>query len=189
MIVMMNSGMRVEECMGLDWQDLNMIEVVNVSEKKRDYIDEIESHYVKVRIVNSKTGEREGIILGGGYFALQNLIKLYKENNIKITGNIWRNQKSFKEGLNNLLVESGLKHENRGDSRLTRDSKSFRHSFIQTMLDKKVTSTEIAKLLGTSTTMIDKHYTANMRFDNLIEVMNKVDRVKSTTKRHLRIVK
>ena len=59
----------------------------------------------------------------------------------------------------------------------------------QTMLDKKVTSTEIAKLLGTSTTMIDKHYTANMRFDNLIEVMNKVDRVKSTTKRHLRIVK
>jgi predicted transcriptional regulator len=57
------------------------------------------------------------------------------------------------------------------------------------MLDKKVTSTEIAKLLGTSTTMIDKHYTANMRFDNLIEVMNKVDRVKSTTKRHLRIVK
>ena len=116
------------------------------------------------------------------------LIKLYKDNDMKVTGNIWRNQKSFKEGLNNLLVESGLKHEKRGDTRLTRDSKSFRHSFIQTMLNKKVTSTEIAKLLGTSTTMIDKHYTANMRFDSLIETINKVDRNKSTTKRHLRLV-
>ena len=33
MIVMMNSGMRVEECMGLEWTDLQMIEVTNVRER------------------------------------------------------------------------------------------------------------------------------------------------------------
>lgn len=188
-IVMMNTGLRVDECMGMDWEDVQFCEKNNLSEKKRDYIDEIESNYLKLRVINSKTGEREGYGLGGSYFGLQNLMKLYKDNNIKITGNIWLNQRSFKEGLNNLLLESELKSEKRGDKRLTRDSKSFRHSFIQVMLDKGLSSTIIAKMLGTSTTMIDKNYTANMRIESLIEQMNKLDRNKKIQSSHLRLVK
>ncbi len=46
----------------------------------------------------------------------------------------------------------------------------------------------MVKLLGTSTIMTDKHFTANMCFKSLIEIMNRVDRNKSTTKRYLRLV-
>lgn len=188
-IIMMNTGLRVDECMGLDWGDIQFCERNNISEKKRDYYDDIESHYLKIRVVNSKTGEREGYGLGGGYFGLQNLLKLYKKNDIKVKGNIWLNQKSFKEGLNNLLNESGLKYEKKGDRKLTRDSKSFRHSFIQIMLDKGISSTLIAKMLGTSTMMIDKNYTANMRIDSLIEQMNKIDRENKLKNTKLKLVK
>jgi integrase len=185
----MNTGLRVDECMGLDWGDIQFCERNNITEKKRDYYDDIESHYLKIRVVNSKTGEREGYGLGGGYFGLQNLLKLYKKNDIKVKGNIWLNQKSFKEGLNNLLNESGLKYEKKGDTKLTRDSKSFRHSFIQIMLDKGISSTLIAKMLGTSTMMIDKNYTANMRIDSLIEQMNKIDRENKLQNSKLKLVK
>jgi site-specific recombinase XerD len=127
--------------------------------------------------------------MGSAYFGLQRLMKVYKDNNIKITGNIWLGQKSFREGLNSLLEESGLKIEKSGDRELTRDSKSFRHSFIQVLLDKGVNSTIIAKMLGTSTTMIDKNYTANMKVDSLIEQINKIERQSKIAKGNLRLVK
>jgi hypothetical protein len=57
------------------------------------------------------------------------------------------------------------------------------------MLDKGVTSTIIAKMLGTSTTMIDKNYTSNMRLDSLIEQMNKIDRENKLQNTRLKIVK
>ncbi len=49
------------------------------------------------------------------------------------------------------------------------DSKSFRNMFIQFMLDKNINSTAIAKNCGTSTTMIDKHYTANSALDSIMD--------------------
>ena len=84
---------------------------------------------------------------------------------------------------------SRLKTEKIGDRELTRDSKSFRHSFIQIMLDKGISSTLIAKMLGTSTMMIDKNYTANMRIDSLIEQMNKIDRENKLQNSKLKLVK
>ena len=44
-------------------------------------------------------------------------------------------------------------------------------------------------MLGTSTTMIDKNYTANMRIESLIEQMNKLDRNKKLQTTNLRLVK
>jgi integrase len=185
-IVMMGTGLRVDECMGLDWED---IKFGDKGTGKGHYYEEIESKYLIMRVVNSKTGEREGIGMGTAYYALQRLIKLYKDNNIKVTGNIWLGQKSFREGLNSLLDESGLKIEKSGDRELTRDSKSFRHSFIQIQLDKGNSATMIAKNLGTSTAMIDKNYTANMARDTLIEHINKIDRQSKIAKSNLRLVK
>ena len=57
------------------------------------------------------------------------------------------------------------------------------------ILDKGVNSTIIAKMLGTSTTMIDKNYTANMKVDSLIEQINKIERQSKIAKGNLRLVK
>ena len=187
-IVMMGTGLRVDECMGMDWEDVKF-ESRDREKRRGDYYSDIENNYLRMRVVNSKTGEREGYGMGSAYFGLQRLMKVYKDNNIKITGNIWLGQKSFREGLNSLLEESGLKIEKSGDRELTRDSKSFRHSFIQVLLDKGVNSTIIAKMLGTSTTMIDKNYTANMKVDSLIEQINKIERQSKIAKGNLRLVK
>ena len=185
---MMGTGLRVDECMGMDWEDVKF-ESRDREKRRGDYYSDIENNYLRMRVVNSKTGEREGYGMGSAYFGLQRLMKVYKDNNIKITGNIWLGQKSFREGLNSLLEESGLKIEKSGDRELTRDSKSFRHSFIQIQLDKGNSATMIAKNLGTSTAMIDKNYTANMARDTLIEHINKIDRQSKIAKSNLRLVK
>ena len=57
------------------------------------------------------------------------------------------------------------------------------------MLDIGISSTLIAKMLGTSTMMIDKNYTANMRIDSLIEQMNKIDRENKLQNSKLKLVK
>ena len=44
-------------------------------------------------------------------------------------------------------------------------------------------------MLGTSTTMIDKNYTANMKVDSLIEQINKIERQSKIAKGNLRLVK
>ena len=110
-------------------------------------------------------------------FYLDNLVKLYSSNpqfNCKVgEGTIFKLH-SFREGLNSLLDEADLKFEKLGDSRVKRDSKSFRHTFIQFMLNKGMSSTAIAKMCGTSTEMIDKYYTSNMALDTMMDTFNKV---------------
>ena len=69
-----------------------------------------------------------------------------------------------------------------GDSRVKRDAKSFRNTFIQFMLDKGMNSTVVAKMCGTSTQMIDKFYTANMALETMLDTFNKVSRS------HLKVV-
>ena len=85
-----------------------------------------------------------------------------------MSGNIW-NVNTFRHGLNSLLEEANLKTIKKGDRTLTIDSKSFRNTFIQFMLDKGVTSQAIAKNCGTSTTMIDKFYTANTALETALD--------------------
>ena len=97
------------------------------------------------------------------------MVKLYSSNpqfNCKVgEGTIFKLH-SFREGLNSLLDEADLKFEKLGDSRVKRDSKSFRHTFIQFMLNKGMSSTAIE--------MIDKYYTSNMALDTMMDTFNKV---------------
>jgi hypothetical protein len=117
----------------------------------------------------SKTSERECVSVSSAYFAITRLINLYKTTGLgQIKGRVW-GVNSFREGLNTLLNEAGLKNIKRGDEELTVDSKSFRNTFIQFMLDKGLNSTAIAKNCGTSTTMIDKHYTANSALESILD--------------------
>ena len=66
----------------------------------------------------------------------------------------------------------------RSDDALTLDNKSFRNMFIQFMLDKGFNSTAVAKNCETSTTMIDKHYTANSALISTIDSWLQTGRTK-----------
>ena len=116
--------------------------------------------------------------VSSAYFSITRLINLYKTTGLgQIKGRVW-GVNSFREGLNTLLNEAGLKNIKRGDEELTVDSKSFRNTFIQFMLDKGLNSTAIAKNCGTSTTMIDKHYTANSALDSIMDSWLQTGRTK-----------
>ena len=186
-IFMVGTGLRVDEALQLEWEDIRCIDrekVVNrqatetiVSAYGKDFLSQLERYYLQINVGISKSRPHTAYGTGSAYFAYQNLIKLYTSNpqfNCKVgEGTIFKLH-SFREGLNSLLDEADLKFEKLGDSRVKRDSKSFRHTFIQFMLNKGMSSTAIAKMCGTSTEMIDKYYTSNMALDTMMDTFNKV---------------
>ena len=187
-IFMVGSGLRVDETLNLQWDDVQMMDrskVRNISKKTfgDDFLGELERYYLIINVSQSKTNERKAYGTGSAYFAFKNLIRLYKETHFKKVGegSIF-DVKSFREGLNSLLNECNLKFAKIGDSRVKRDAKSFRNTFIQFMLDKGMNSTVVAKMCGTSTQMIDKFYTANMALETMLDTFNKVSRS------HLKVV-
>ena len=169
-VFMVGTGLRVDECLSLHFED---IQLVDRQQSKKNIqneikIDEHSRYYCKIWVRQSKTKERECYSVSSSYYAITRLINLYKTTGLgQIKGRVWGVQ-SFREGLNSLLNEAKLKNIKRGDETLTVDSKSFRNTFIQFMLDKGLNSTSIAKNCGTSSTMIDKHYTANSALDSII---------------------
>ena len=169
-VFMVGTGLRVDECLSLHFED---IQLVDRQQSKKNIqneikIDEHSRYYCKIWVRQSKTKERECYSVSSSYYAITRLINLYKTTGLgQIKGRVWGVQ-SFREGLNSLLNEANLKQIKRGDEILTVDSKSFRNTFIQFMLDKGLNATSIAKNCGTSSTMIDKHYTANSALDSII---------------------
>ena len=168
---MVGTGLRVDECLNLHFDD---VEMVDRQKSKRIMEQEItlnenERYYLKIYLRKSKTNkEREVKSVSSAYFAYKRLINLYKTTGLgSISGTIF-NVKSFREGLNSLLKEAGLKTIKRGDRTLTIDSKSLRSTFIQFMLDKGVKAIDIAKNCGTSVTMIENFYTANVALENML---------------------
>ncbi len=170
-VFMVGTGLRVDECLNLHFED---VEMVDRQKSKRIMEQEIilnenERYYLKIYLRKSKTNkEREVKSVSSAYFAYKRLINLYKTTGLgSISGTIF-NVKSFREGLNSLLKEAGLKTIKRGERTLTIDSKSLRSTFIQFMLDKGVKAIDIAKNCGTSVTMIENFYTANVALENML---------------------
>lgn len=185
-IFMVGTGLRVDEALSLQWDDVQMMDRSKIKTLKKfdnDFLGELERYYLVINVSQSKTNERKAYGTGSAYFAFKNLIRLYKETNFKKVGegSIF-DVKSFRDGLNALLIECNLKFAKIGDSRVKRDAKSFRNTFIQFMLDKGMNSTVVAKMCGTSTQMIDKFYTANMALETMLDTFNKVSRS------HLKVV-
>jgi hypothetical protein len=106
--------------------------------------------------------------VASAYFAYMKLLKLYRDHGRKTTGKIF-GVKSFREGINALLLSANLKTEKRGDRVVKRDSKSLRNTFIQFMLDKGVASIRVALNCGTSSKMIDQHYMANSQIEDYLD--------------------
>ena len=179
-VFMVGTGLRVDECLSLHFEDIQLVDrqqskKIIQSEIK---LDEHSRYYCKIWVRQSKTKERECYSVSSSYYAITRLINLYKTTGLgQIKGRVWGVQ-SFREGLNSLLNEANLKQIKRGDEILTVDSKSFRNTFIQFMLDKGLNATSIAKNCGTSSTMIDKHYTANSALDSILDSWLQTGRTK-----------
>jgi len=185
-IFMVGTGLRVDEALNLQWDDVQMMDRSKVKTLKKfddNFLGELERYYLSINVSQSKTNERKAYGTGSAYFAFKNLIRLYKETNFKKVGegDIFK-VKSFRDGLNALLNECNLKFSKIGENKVKRDAKSFRNTFIQFMLDKGMNTTVVAKICGTSTQMIDKFYTANMALESMLDTFNKISRS------HLKVV-
>ena len=178
-IFMVSSGLRVDESINLHWEDMQFMdrnkETRNVD--RNLVLDENERYWLKIKLRVSKTKLRTVVSTSSGYFAMTRLMKLYKDFGRKITAEIW-GVKSFREGINSLLIDAGLKTQKRGDEIVKYDSKSLRNTHIQIMLDKGISSQMIGNNCGTSGTMIDKHYMANSRVEDMLDVWLKTSRTK-----------
>ena len=174
-IFMVGTGLRVDECLNLQWDDVTFMDR-NKGNTGLSQLDDDNRYYTKINVSKSKTGTRETMGVASSYWALQSLIKLYKETGLqKIQGKIF-GVKSFRIGLNTLLETSALKEIKVGDSIKTRDSKSFRNTFIQFGLDKGLSSNAISKLCGTSSQMIDRFYTANTQLESMLNILLQTNR-------------
>jgi len=174
-IFMVGTGLRVDECLNLQWDDVTFMDR-NKSNTGLIELDDDNRYYTKINVSKSKTDSRETYGVASSYWALQSLMKLCKETGLqKIQGLIF-GVKSFRIGLNNLLNKSGLKEIKIGDSVKTRDAKSFRNTFIQFGLDKGCSSNLLSKLCGTSSTMIDKYYTANTQLESMLNILLQTNR-------------
>jgi integrase len=182
MIFMVGTGLRVNEASGMKWEDTQMIDKHNLNPNlKNTFVDSffgrLERYYTINNVFGKKRRANKNIGGGNSYFALEKILKLYKEYNIKVAPNtkIFLNR-SIRDGLNNLLKDTDLKHTKIGEEFVKRDAKSFRHTHILFQIENGVPTTDIAKNLDTSTEMIDKFYTANVQTEELIDRLTKINR-------------
>jgi integrase len=182
MIFMVGTGLRVNEASGMKWEDAQMIDKHNLNPNlKNTFVDSffgrLERYYTINNVFGKKRRANRNIGSGNSYFALEKILKLYKEYDVKVAPNtnIFINR-SIRDGLNNLLKAANLKYTKIGEEFVKRDAKSFRHTHIFFQIDNGVPTTDIAKNLDTSTDMIDKFYTANVQTEELIDRLTKINR-------------
>jgi len=182
MIFMVGTGLRVSEASGMKWEDAQMIDKHNLNPNlKNTFVDSffgrLERYYTINNVFGKKRRANRNIGSGNSYFALEKILKLYKEYDVKVAPNtnIFINR-SIRDGLNNLLKATNLKYSKIGEDFVKRDAKSFRHTHIFFQIDNGVPTTDIAKNLDTSTDMIDKFYTANVQTEELIDRLTKINR-------------
>jgi len=182
MIFMVSTGLRVYEASSMKWEDTQMIDSHNLNPNlKKNYVDSffgrLDRYYTINNVFGKKRRANKNIGSGSSYFALQNILKLYNEYNVKVAPNIkiFINR-SIRDGLNNLLKAADLKYKKIGEEFVKRDAKSFRHTHILFSFESGVSTSDIVKNLDTSSEMIDKFYTANVQTEELIDRLTKIHR-------------
>jgi integrase len=182
MIFMVSTGLRVYEASSMKWEDTQMIDSHNLNPNlKKNYVDSffgrLDRYYTINNVFGKKRRANKNIGSGSSYFALQNILKLYNEYNVKVAPNIkiFINR-SIRDGLNNLLKAADLKYKKIGEEFVKRDAKSFRHTHILFSFESGVSTSDIVQNLDTSSEMIDKFYTANVQTEELIDRLTKIHR-------------
>ncbi len=185
-----NTGIRTGGILNLKWED------VQLRDKKVDYLNKgIEKNwdksffnqldrYYTFNNVKDKSGHYKNIGLGGSYFSILAIRKLYKEyGKIYNRGDRIFNVKSFSVGFNSLLNESVLKRVKQGNDWLRRDSVSLRHTYIVFQLQNGISDFIIGKNVGTSGKMIYENYSKHLKTIELVDRLTGVN-----VRRHLRLV-
>ena len=176
---MVGTGIRVDECLNLKWDDVNMIDREKTEGKK--FLHDDLRYCLEIYCRVSKTKQRRLDGLSSSYYAFQRLIKLYQDTGMRKVfaedETIW-GVKSFREGMNSLLNYANLKTKKVGGRFVKMDSKSLRNTYIQFMIDKKISYHYIADNCGTSIQMIEKNYTANSTIEGILDTILMTGRVK-----------
>tara|TARA_B100000780_G_scaffold180486_1_gene126584 strand:- start:356 stop:898 length:543 start_codon:yes stop_codon:yes gene_type:complete len=176
---MVGTGMRVDECLNLKWDDVNMIDREKTEGKK--FLHDDLRYCLEINCRVSKTKQRRLDGLSSSYYAFQRLIKLYQDTGMRKVfaedETIW-GVKSFREGMNSLLNYANLKTKKVGGRFVKMDSKSLRNTYIQFMIDKNISYHYIADNCGTSIQMIEKNYTANSTIEGILDTILMTGRVK-----------
>ena len=178
-VFMVGTGMRVDECLSLKWDDVNMIDREK-SEGKKNLHEDLR-YYLEINCRVSKTKQRKVDGLSSSYYAFQRLIKLYQDTGMRKVfaqdETIW-GVKSFREGMNSLLDYANLKTIRHMGRLVKMDSKSLRNTYIQFMIDKRVDYGYVAENCGTSIPMIQNFYTANSTIEGILDTILMTGRVK-----------
>ncbi len=185
-----NTGIRVGGILNLKWEDCKMRDKRSdyltkgiVKNYGKDFFNTLDRYYT-INNVKDKTGVHTNIGLGGSYFSLQKVkeLKLQYGKSVGQSERIF-DVKSFSDGFNKLLEESGLKTVKSGDRFLRRDSVSLRHTYIVFQIQNNISEFIIGKNVGTSGKMIYEHYTKHLKSIELVEKLTGVNKG-----RHLRLV-
>ena len=166
-IFMVHSGLRTGECYNLCFEDAKFVdEGIRRSNKKHLILN-----------VSGKTGAREVVTLFGSYFALKKIITIKEKRKQKIAGKSKIFNQKFRKGLNNLLKETGLKTTKFGDKHLTRDSKSFRSTYISWGVIRGENIKALALNCGTSPKVIQDFYTKYIDIQNFKKQLSEISNV------------
>ena len=159
-----HSGTRVGETLNLKWKDVkfNHNKIKNKCNLKLQ--------------VSGKTGGRKCYTYFGSYYALNKVKELFKKYDRQISKDDYIFQRNFKKGLNELLNDCNLKHQEENGRTLKRDAKSFRSTYISWCLIRGLTHDEIKENCGTSISMIEKFYSKYLKIEkykkSLTEISN-----------------
>ena len=173
-LLMSNSGIRVGEMRDLKWEDVT-------SYSTRDGDDVI----LKVK---GKTGLREVFLNPGSEQSLHRLFDLRKEelDDVKPSPNeyVFLSRKtgkpytSFKTSFNSMLKYCGIELEKDG---LNRTIYSLRHFYGTQRLKGNISPYILAKQMGTSVEMIEKHYSHVLTKDRIKLIKESVNKKRSNT--------
>ena len=173
-LLMSNSGIRVGEMRDLKWEDVT-------SYSTRDGDDVI----LKVK---GKTGLREAVLNPGSERSLQRLFDLRKEelDGVRPSPNeyVFLSRKTgkpyttFKTSFNSMLKYCGIKLEKDG---LNRTIYSLRHFYGTQRLKGNISPYILAKQMGTSVEMIEKHYSHVLTKDRIKLIKESVNKKRSDT--------
>ena len=173
-LLMSNSGIRVGEMRDLKWEAVT-------SYSTRDGDDVI----LKVK---GKTGLREAVLNTGSERSLQRLFDLRREEldgvdpspneYVFLSRKTGKPYTTFKTSFNSMLKYCGIKLEKDG---LNRTIYSLRHFYGTQRLKGNISPYILAKQMGTSVEMIEKHYSHVLTKDRIKLIKESVNKKRSDT--------
>lgn len=167
-IFMVHSGLRTGEAYNLKWEQVKF----NTHKIKHKC-------FCDLKDVSGKSGIRDVITFFGSYFALKKIQQLNEIYNRPFSDRDKIFTHGFTRGLRTLLLDANLKTEKFGNRTLTRDSKSFRSTYISWSLIRGETAEVISRNCGTSPAVIKNFYSQYIEIKSFRKQLSEITNYKS----------